>query len=140
MHVLTTLLTLIIGVLYAMSHHASTPTGNQIQQLTTPGGLTVWLTESHQIPMVSFEIAFRAGSGFDPVGKEGLANLTAALMDEGAAELPHHRPANQPGCRAADLILVFPGGDYFRGKKGRMSETHFMASRHGDEAKRAEFV
>lgn len=59
----------------------------QIQQLTTPKGVTVWLVESHQIPMVSAEVAFRNGSAFEPAAKAGLANLTASLLDEGAADM-----------------------------------------------------
>lgn len=60
----------------------------KIQQLTTPKGLTVWLVESHQIPMISAEVVFRAGSAFEPAGKNGagtgLAALAAAMVDEGA--------------------------------------------------------
>lgn len=59
----------------------------RIQQLKTPKGINVWLVESHQIPMVSVEVAFRAGSAFDPAGKFGLANFTASLMDEGAGKM-----------------------------------------------------
>lgn len=59
----------------------------QIQQLTTPKGIAVWLVESHQIPMVSAEVAFRNGSAFEPAAKAGLANLTASLLDEGAGDM-----------------------------------------------------
>jgi zinc protease len=58
-----------------------------IQQLKTPAGITVWLVESHQIPIISVEVDFRAGSAYDPAGQEGLANLTASLLDEGAGKL-----------------------------------------------------
>lgn len=36
-------------------------------------------------PMVAFRFAFRTGAAFDPPGKEGLANLTAALIAEGGS-------------------------------------------------------
>lgn len=55
-----------------------------IQEVKTPGGITAWLVESHNLPMVSVEINFRAGSVFEPKGKEGLAYFTASLIDEGA--------------------------------------------------------
>src|SRR4051812_36199309 len=58
-----------------------------IQQLKTPAGITVWLVESHQIPIISVEVDFRAGSAYDPTGQEGLASFTASLLDEGAGEL-----------------------------------------------------
>jgi len=61
--------------------------GMNIQEITTPQGLTVWLVESHQIPMISFDVAFKAGSVFDSEGKTGLANLTASLLDEGAGTM-----------------------------------------------------
>ncbi|MDD9912879.1 MAG: pitrilysin family protein [Alphaproteobacteria bacterium] len=59
----------------------------KIQTVTTPKGITAWLVESDSIPMVSMEIAFRAGAAFDPKGKNGLANLTSSLLDEGAGDL-----------------------------------------------------
>jgi zinc protease len=37
-------------------------------------------------PTVSFKIAFRTGSQDDPAGKEGLANLTAQMLAEGATK------------------------------------------------------
>jgi zinc protease len=37
-------------------------------------------------PTVSFKIAFRTGSEDDPAGKEGLANLTAQMLSEGATK------------------------------------------------------
>lgn len=55
-----------------------------LQTLTTPEGHTVWLVESHSIPMISVDVAFRAGSAFEPVAQEGLANYMAALLTEGA--------------------------------------------------------
>lgn len=58
-----------------------------IQQLKTPKGIVVWLVESHQIPMVSARITFRAGSAFEPAAQNGLASLTASLIDEGAGDL-----------------------------------------------------
>lgn len=59
----------------------------KIQQVVSPQGVPFWLVESPQIPMVSFDIAFRAGSAFEPEAKQGLASLTASLLDEGAAGL-----------------------------------------------------
>lgn len=56
-----------------------------IQQLKTPSGISVWLVESHTLPMVSVEVAFNAGAMHDPQGKEGVANMTAALLTQGGA-------------------------------------------------------
>lgn len=73
------LVTLMIGS-YAMPSSA-TPA---IQTLTTPGGIKAWLLHSDTLPMVSIDLSFRAGAAFEPKGKEGLAQFTASLLDEGA--------------------------------------------------------
>ena len=54
---------------------------------TTPGGLTVWLVERHTLPIVAMTIAVSSGAGSDPKGKQGLAWVTANMLDEGAGKL-----------------------------------------------------
>lgn len=63
---------------------AGNVSAQNIQEVKTPKGLTAWLVESHTLPMISVEINFRAGSMFEPADKEGLAQFTASLLDEGA--------------------------------------------------------
>lgn len=46
-------------------------------------GLTVLLMEQREIPIVSFSFIVKAGSTADPVGKEGVAGLTATLLRKG---------------------------------------------------------
>ncbi|MEL6478584.1 MAG: pitrilysin family protein [Pseudomonadota bacterium] len=58
-----------------------------IQEVTTPGGITYWLVEEPSIPIVSLEISFMGGARLNPEGKEGLANMLTALLDEGAGDL-----------------------------------------------------
>lgn len=58
-----------------------------IQEVITPGGLKAWLVESHSLPMISVQVAFRGGTAYDPVGKSGLGTFTAALLTEGAGDL-----------------------------------------------------
>lgn len=50
----------------------------------TANGMNVWLLERHTLPMVSVTLALPHGSASDPKGKEGLAHLTADMLDEGA--------------------------------------------------------
>lgn len=57
-----------------------------IQQLTTPSGINVWLVEEHSIPFVALELRFRGGTSLDTPGKRGAVNLMSALMEEGAGE------------------------------------------------------
>ena len=53
------------------------------QRHQLPNGLTLILMEQHELPIVSFNFVLRAGSIIDPVGKEGVASLTARLLRQG---------------------------------------------------------
>jgi predicted Zn-dependent peptidase len=56
----------------------------EIQKRTLSNGLSVWLVESHEVPVVQINVLVKAGAGDDPAGKFGVASLTAAMLDEGA--------------------------------------------------------
>ena len=55
-----------------------------IQKRTLSNGVPVWIVESHEVPLVQVNLVVMAGNGDDPTGLFGLANLTAAMLDEGA--------------------------------------------------------
>ena len=59
----------------------------KVEKVTSPGGIVAWLVEDHLNPIITMNFAFRGGSALDPAGKEGLASMTAALLDEGAGDL-----------------------------------------------------
>jgi zinc protease len=48
-------------------------------------GLTLILSERKGLPMVAANLVVRTGSDANPVDKPGLANFTAAMLDEGTA-------------------------------------------------------
>jgi predicted Zn-dependent peptidase len=48
--------------------------------------LPIWHLKRGRVPLVSVELLVRAGSVYDPAGKEGLASLTAEMLDEGAGK------------------------------------------------------
>jgi len=48
-------------------------------------GLAVAAARLPDVPLVSLEVVTPAGGQFDPAGQEGIATLTAALLDEGTA-------------------------------------------------------
>ncbi len=50
---------------------------------TLPNGLQVVLVSQNEQPVVSARMLIRAGAAQDPKGKEGLAMLTSALLDQG---------------------------------------------------------
>ncbi|MCB1351604.1 MAG: insulinase family protein [Rhodobacteraceae bacterium] len=56
----------------------------EIQEVTSPGGITAWLYEEHTIPMLALEARFLGGAALDPEGKAGAAALMAALLEEGS--------------------------------------------------------
>lgn len=55
-----------------------------IQKRALSNGLPVWIVEMHEVPVASLALIVKAGAAADPVGKYGVANFTAAMLDEGA--------------------------------------------------------
>ncbi|MEL6283181.1 MAG: pitrilysin family protein [Pseudomonadota bacterium] len=56
----------------------------EIQEVTTPGGVTFWMVEERAIPILSIQIAFRGGASLERPEEQGLANLLTSTLDEGA--------------------------------------------------------
>ncbi len=57
-----------------------------IEKSTLPNGLRIWTVTHTQVPLVAFTLLVRRGSSSDPAGKEGLAAVTADMLDEGSGE------------------------------------------------------
>ncbi|MCB1051531.1 MAG: insulinase family protein [Acidobacteria bacterium] len=57
-----------------------------LMTLTAEGDMQTQLLPVANDPVVSIRIWFKVGSMNDPAGKEGLANLTAALLSEGSTQ------------------------------------------------------
>ena len=45
--------------------------------------MTLLLMEQHEVPLISFSVIIRSGAVADPVGKEGVASVTAELLRKG---------------------------------------------------------
>jgi zinc protease len=58
-----------------------------IQEVRSPGGITAWLVESHNVPLMALRFAFEGGASQDPAGKAGLTHFMTGMMDEGAGDL-----------------------------------------------------
>jgi len=54
---------------------------------TLSNGLSVRTIEHHTVPIVTLVVQVEGGSGADPSGQEGLAALTADMVDEGTGSL-----------------------------------------------------
>src|SRR6476619_5761116 len=51
---------------------------------TLTNGLPVWIVEMHKVPLVDVTLLVKSGAAADPAGKNGVANVTADMLDEGA--------------------------------------------------------
>lgn len=74
------------GLLLSFALLAQPAAAVDIKRVVSPGGIEAWLVEDHTNPLIALRIAFRGGSGMDPIGKEGLADMASSLLDEGAGE------------------------------------------------------
>jgi zinc protease len=59
----------------------------EIEEVTSPGGITAWLYADDTIPILTIEASLRGGASLDPEGKEGVVRLMTALLEEGAGDL-----------------------------------------------------
>ncbi len=59
----------------------------EINEFVIENGLKILFVEKNKLPIVQFLLLCNAGSIYDTPGKEGLANLTAMMLDEGAGGL-----------------------------------------------------
>jgi zinc protease len=59
--------------------------GPAVVQDRLPNGAALLVSEQHNLPMVLVRVVLDAGARRDPVGKGGLASLTADLLTEGTA-------------------------------------------------------
>ena len=55
-----------------------------IDKLESYKGAQAYLVQTKALPMVDIEVSIDAGDRYDPVGKSGLAGMTAELMNYGA--------------------------------------------------------
>src|SRR5215470_7007111 len=92
----------VIGLLIAAATLLSSlpAAATKIQRIVTPAGIEAWLVQEPTVPLIALDFAFRGGSSQDPVGKAGVASLTAGLLDEGAGDLDsqaYHRRLEEKG-------------------------------------------
>jgi len=75
------------AVLAALALTTPAQAAVEIQEVTSPGGITAWLVEEHSIPFVALELRFKGGASLDEPGKRGAINLMTGLIEEGAGDL-----------------------------------------------------
>ncbi len=115
---------LLVGVLLLVP--ALSARAVEVQQVTSPGGITAWLVEDHSNPILSLEMAFVGGAALDPEGQEGLAYLVSGLIDEGAGDLDSQ--AFQETLENLAISLSFDTGmESFRGSLRTLTENRDTA-------------
>jgi zinc protease len=85
-----------------------------VERVTSPGGVEAWLVRDKLVPVVALQFSFRGGTSSDPAGKEGLANLVATLLDEGAGDLDSQAFQRRIEDNAIGLSFA-AGRDHFGG-------------------------
>ncbi|MDP3262234.1 MAG: pitrilysin family protein [Tabrizicola sp.] len=81
-----------------------------IKEVTSPGGITAWLVEDHNIPFTALEIQFRGGTSLDAPEKRGAVNLMTGLLEEGADDMDSRAFAEARDSLAAEFTFD-PGTD-----------------------------
>jgi zinc protease len=93
----------------------------KIERVVSPGGIEAWLVQDKTVPLIAVDFAFRGGAIQDPADKAGLANMVAALLDEGAGELDAKTFHEQLEAKAIQLGFS-TSRDYFRGSLRTLTE------------------
>jgi zinc protease len=82
-----------------------------VKTVAAAKGEEVWFVEDRTVPIVAISAALPAGSAYDPAGKDGLAAMAAALLDEGAGKMSSDAYHAALGNKAIRLSVA-PGRDY----------------------------
>jgi zinc protease len=76
------------GMMLVLSALAANPAkAIDIQRITTPLGIEVWLVEENTLPLIAMNFAFRSGATQDPADMPGVANFLSGMLTEGAGDL-----------------------------------------------------
>ena len=80
---MTRLLLLLVFILISAAPAAATPLAHRE---VLPNGIVLLVAERPAVPIVAVRVFTRAGAVFDPPQREGVANLTGALLTRGTAK------------------------------------------------------
>ncbi len=100
----------------------------EVKKVLSPKGIEAWLVEDHTNPIISLRFSFRGGAALDPKGREGLAKLVSATIDEGAGPLDSQ--TFQGRLEDLSIGLGFSAGpDNFGGRLKTLSKNRDTAFR-----------
>lgn len=118
----------IFALLVAFAVAAPSRAATEIQRVVSPGGIEAWLVEEHAIPIIGLQVTWAGGSAHDPEGREGLAYLLSATMDEGAGDLSSEAFRERLKDQAIEISFD-AGRDDFSGEMKTLSENRDEAFR-----------
>ena len=99
-----------------------------VEKIVSKKGIEAWLVRDNINPIVTMKFSVRGGAALDPRGKEGLANLVASTLDEGAGEIKSQ--AFQRQLEDLSISLSFSAGkDTFSGSVRTLNENRDVAFR-----------
>ena len=58
----------------------------EAERVELKNGIILYILEDHEIPLINISAVIRTGSIYDPQGKEGLAEITGAVMRTGGTK------------------------------------------------------
>ena len=109
------------------------------REVALPNGMTLLLVENHEQPTLSLSLSFRAGTYYDPPGKEGLSAMVAELLTKGTPT----RDAEQLAAEIEGVggtISASSGDDFLTVSTDGLSDHADLAfALLGDVARRATF-
>jgi zinc protease len=73
---------------------------------TLPNGIVLLAKENRTTPAVTMLLGVRAGTYYDPIGREGTAALVARVLDRGTEQLPAEAIADELDNRGASLSVM----------------------------------
>jgi zinc protease len=76
-----------------------------IQRATLSNGMQLIVVEKHELPVVNLHVVFPAGRAHDGVATPGLAEMTAAMWDEGTARRSAEEIAAELGGMGATISI-----------------------------------
>ena len=78
--------------------------GPKIEFWQATSGARVFFVENHTLPILDVQVDFAAGTAREAQGKAGVAQLTGALRDLGAAEWDETHIASQIADLGAEVV------------------------------------
>jgi zinc protease len=66
-----------------LSYHPLKFSPPKVQRVVLQNGIILYILEDHEIPLINVSVIIGTGSIYDPIGKEGLAELTGEVMRTG---------------------------------------------------------